>query len=53
MYREMGLADLGALLSCNRDGSFCDGYDPRLKLTRTQTIMGGADHCDFRYTRDP
>ena len=49
MYREMGLADLGAVLSCNRDGAFCEGYDPKLKLERTQTIMGGATHCDFRY----
>jgi hypothetical protein len=49
MYRAMGLADLGAVLSCNRDGAFCEGYDPRLKLQRTQTLMGGATHCDFRY----
>ncbi|MBI1331481.1 MAG: 2-amino-thiazoline-4-carboxylic acid hydrolase [Armatimonadetes bacterium] len=49
MYREMGLQEIGHLLSCNRDASFCDGYDPRLKLTRTQTIMQGAPHCDFRY----
>ncbi len=49
MYREMGLAELGAVLSCNRDGAFCEGYDKRLKLERTQTIMGGATHCDFRY----
>jgi hypothetical protein len=49
MYREMGLAELGAVLSCNRDGAFCEGYDPALKLTRTQTILGGAAHCDFRY----
>jgi hypothetical protein len=28
------------------------GYDPKLKLTRTQTIMGGASHCDFRYRRE-
>lgn len=49
MYRAMGLADLGAVLSCNRDGAFCEGYDPRLKLERSQTIMGGASHCDFRY----
>jgi hypothetical protein len=49
MYREMGLAELGAVLSCNRDGAFCEGYDPALKMTRTQTIMGGASHCDFRY----
>ncbi len=52
MYRAMGLADLGAVLSSNRDGAFCEGYDPKLKLTRTQTLMGGATHCDFRYTRE-
>jgi hypothetical protein len=49
MYREMGLADLGAVLSCSRDAAFCEGYDPKLKLTRTQTLMDGAPHCDFRY----
>jgi hypothetical protein len=49
MYRAMGLAELGAVLSCNRDGAFCEGYDKRLKLQRTQTLMGGATHCDFRY----
>ena len=51
-YRAMGLGEIGALLSCNRDGAFCEGYDARLKLTRTQTIMEGADHCDFRYSVD-
>ncbi len=50
MYRAMGLAELGAVLSCNRDGAFCEGYDPKLRLERTQTLMGGASHCDFRYT---
>ncbi|WP_291297786.1 L-2-amino-thiazoline-4-carboxylic acid hydrolase [Elioraea sp.] len=49
-YKAMGIGHLGAALSCNRDGTFCEGYDPRLKLTRTQTIMGGAPHCDFRYS---
>ena len=49
MYREMGLGHIGHLLSCNRDGAFCQGYDPKLKMTRTQTIMQGASHCDFRY----
>jgi hypothetical protein len=45
----MGLGGLGDILSCDRDGAFCEGYDPRIRLTRTQTIMGGASHCDFRY----
>ena len=49
MYREMGLGDIGALLSCNRDGAFCEGYDERLELSRPQTIMSGASHCNFRY----
>jgi hypothetical protein len=50
MYREMGLGDIGHLLSCQRDGTFCEGYDPKLKLQRSQTIMQGASHCDFTYT---
>ena len=49
MYREMGLGEIGHLLSCNRDGTFCTGFDPRIKLERTQTIMAGASHCNFRY----
>jgi L-2-amino-thiazoline-4-carboxylic acid hydrolase len=49
-YKEMGLGKVGHLLSCNRDGSFCEGYDPRLKLERKQTIMEGAKCCTFRYT---
>ncbi len=50
MYKQMGLADIGHLLSCGRDGTFCKGYDPRISLVRTQTIMQGAPHCDFRYS---
>ena len=49
MYREMGVGDIGHLLSCNRDGTFCTGFNPAIKLERTQTIMSGASHCDFRY----
>ncbi|HEV3261137.1 MAG TPA: L-2-amino-thiazoline-4-carboxylic acid hydrolase [Gemmataceae bacterium] len=49
MYRALGLEDLGGLLSCGRDAAMVEGFNPKLKLTRTQTIMQGADHCDFRY----
>jgi hypothetical protein len=48
-YKAMGIGHLSAVLSCNRDGAFCEGFHPDLKLTRTQTIAGGATHCDFRY----
>ena len=53
MYHEMGLGQIGHLLSCNRDGSFCEGYDPNIKLERDQTIMRGANRCTFRYRYDP
>ena len=50
MYKEMGLGHIGDLLSCNRDGDFCIGYNPKMELSRTQTIMKGADRCNFRYS---
>lgn len=49
MYREMGLGAIGHLMSCNRDGTFCEGYDPKITLERSQTIMEGAPCCTFRY----
>ena len=52
MYRAMGLSEIGHLLSCQRDATFCEGYDKRLSLKRSQTIMQGATHCDFDYTFD-
>ncbi len=51
-YKEMGLADIGALLSCNRDAAFCEGYNPGMRLHRTETIMEGGQRCDFRYRLD-
>ena len=50
MYRAMGLGDIGHLLSCNRDGVFCQGYDANIKMERAQTLMGGAPCCTFRYS---
>jgi hypothetical protein len=51
-YKDMGLAKIGHLLSCNRDAGFCEGFDPNMKLERAQTIMGGAKCCTFRYSRN-
>ena len=48
-YKAMGLGKIGHLLSCNRDGTFCEGYDPNITLERKQTIMEGAACCTFRY----
>jgi hypothetical protein len=50
LYRSLGIPELGALLSCHRDFSLIDGFNPSIQLARTQTIMEGASHCDFRFT---
>jgi predicted hydrocarbon binding protein len=52
-YEQMGLKDYGFCLSCNRDGAFSEGFNPGIRLTRTQTIMEGAPFCDFRFKRIP
>lgn len=49
MYRELGIPELGAILSCSRDAALVEGFNPAVQLTRTRTILGGADDCDFRY----
>jgi hypothetical protein len=51
MYRALGIPELGALLSCNRDFALVEGFNQSVELTRTQTIMEGASHCDFRFVR--
>jgi hypothetical protein len=51
MYAALGIPELGALLSCNRDWALIQGFNPQVSLERTQTIMEGAPYCDFRYTK--
>jgi len=48
-YKEIGAPELGFLLVCSADFSMAEGFGPDVQLTRTQTIMQRASHCDFRY----
>jgi hypothetical protein len=50
-YKELGEPELGFLLVCTADFAVADGFAGDVRLTRTQTIMQGAGHCDFRYRR--
>lgn len=50
LYKSLGIPELGAVLSCNRDYALIEGFNPNATLQRTQTIMQGAPHCDFRYS---
>jgi hypothetical protein len=48
-YKEIGAPELGFLLICSADFTMTEGFGAGVQLTRTQTIMQGSAHCDFRY----
>ena len=47
MMERLGARDIGHLLVCG--GDFAAAKKIGMELTRTQTRMQGASHCDFRY----
>lgn len=48
-FREMGAADLGYLLICHRDYADCQGFNPRITLERSKTLMQGDEYCNHRF----
>jgi hypothetical protein len=52
-YEKAKMKELGFCLSCCRDEPFAKGFNPRMKLVRTQTIMQDASFCDFRFVLEP
>lgn len=50
-FKQIGAPELGFLLVCSADFHMAEGFGADVQLTRTQTIMQGASHCDFRYSR--
>jgi hypothetical protein len=48
-YDKIGAPELGFLLTCSADFDHAAGFGGDVQLTRKQTIMQGASHCDFRY----
>jgi len=51
IYEKLGTKELGCILSCSRDFSFMEGFNPEIELIRTKTIMSGSECCDFRYVK--
>lgn len=49
LYEKVEMKELGLCLSCCRDGPFTKGFNPRMKLSRSRTIMQGSPLCDFRF----
>ena len=48
LFQELGEPELGFLFVCSSDYGIYEAF-PDVELERTQTIMQGASHCDFRY----
>lgn len=48
-FKALGEPELGTILMCDFDYYIAEIGAPVVELTRTQTIMEGADHCDFCY----
>ncbi len=42
--------DIGYAMVCYPDYAVAKSLNPKLRLTRTQTLMQGDDHCGLRYT---
>lgn len=48
-FREMGAAGIGYSLICHRDYADCQGFNPRIAMIRTKTLMQGDECCNHRF----
>jgi predicted ArsR family transcriptional regulator len=47
--KTFNLEKWGFLFHCRGDKAICDGYNPKITLRRTKTLMEGDDYCDHFY----
>jgi hypothetical protein len=50
-FQEIGEPELGFLLVCSADAPIAEGLG--IGFERSQTLMQGGSHCDFRYILAP
>ena len=48
-FRDAGAADIGYACCCQPDQAAALAFNPKMKFTRTQTLMQGAPFCNHRY----
>jgi hypothetical protein len=51
-FREENAADIGYASICHPDFAVASGFNPKLKLIRTKTLMQGHDCCNHRYVME-
>lgn len=48
-FREIGAAEIGYWLICHPDYAYCQGFNPRISMSRSKTLMQGESYCDHRW----
>ncbi len=48
-FRDADAPDLGYICICHPDFAMAEGFNPKIKLIRTKTLMQGHDCCNHRW----
>ena len=48
-FRSNDAADIGYALVCHPDFTICRGFNPKIRMERTKTLMQGHDCCNHRW----
>ena len=48
-FREAGAPEIGYAACCSGDWAMCQAFNPKMRLTRTKTLMQGDDCCNYRW----
>ncbi|MGE0484606.1 MAG: L-2-amino-thiazoline-4-carboxylic acid hydrolase [Gammaproteobacteria bacterium] len=52
-FQALGETEFGAMITCEMDPPMTAGIGDALELQRSQTLLKGGTHCDFRWrTKD-
>jgi hypothetical protein len=51
-FREAGAPDIGYATICHPDYAFCQGFNPKIRMVRSKTLMQGDACCNHRWVVD-
>jgi hypothetical protein len=49
IFRELHASDIGYATLCHGDDAWARAYNPKIRFSRTKTLMEGHDYCDHCY----
>jgi predicted ArsR family transcriptional regulator len=48
--KALNLEKWGFIFHCMGDAAICEDYNPKIRFTRTKTLMEGDEYCDHCYS---